>query len=96
MSEHYIITAAAIGVKRKDISKIMGISEAKISRIINGESALSGKEHEYAELFGKCLIRGITFLYSKNKILGAKPIEIMKTAQGLVEVKQFLEKSSQK
>ncbi len=97
-------SADLLGVKRKDLSEIIGISEATISRMYKGESVVSlgTKEGEAATQFVRIyrsldsLFGGKPALCSKwlkaaNSHLGGVPLDLTKNIQGLVDVARYLD-----
>ena len=97
-------SADLLGVERKDLSEIIGISEATISRMHKGESVVSlgTKEGEAATQFVRIyrsldsLFGGKPELCSKwlkaaNTHLGGVPLDLTKNIQGLVDVARYLD-----
>ncbi len=97
-------SADLLGVERKELSEIIGISEATISRMNSGESTVSldTKEGEVAVQFVRIyrsldsIFGGKPELCSKwlkatNTHLGGVPLELTKNIQGLVDVARYLD-----
>lgn len=97
-------SAELLKVGRKELSEIIGISEATISRMHNGESLLSlgTKEGETAAQFVRIyrsldsLFGGKPELCSKwlqapNSHLGGTPLRLTKNIQGLIDVARYLD-----
>lgn len=97
-------SADFLRIDRKDLSEIIGISEATISRMYKGESVVSlgTKAGETATHFVRIyrsldsLFRGkpdlcLKWLKATNSHLGGIPLELTKTIQGLVEVARYLD-----
>jgi transcriptional regulator with XRE-family HTH domain len=95
-------------VSQKELALIVGVSESTVSRIRSGSSALErskGKAFELAVLFVRLyvLLDSIvggdqkvarSWLINKNDFLRERPIELLKTARGLVGVVQYLDQRS--
>jgi uncharacterized protein (DUF2384 family) len=92
------------GFTGKDLSDIIGISEATATRLNQGKKRISPhtKEGEMAllllriyrslnSLVGNNHEKAKTWLNSKNNYFQKKPIEEMKTVQGLVSVINYLD-----
>lgn len=105
-----VLTKAAIrAAERLDISgrllaQVLGVSEAQISRLKNGEATLAdhGKPFELAALLVRAFrsLDAITggdegvaraWLIAPNTALGARPAERIVSAQGLVDVITYLD-----
>ena len=97
-------SASLLGVERKELSEIIGISEATLSRMHSGESvvSLNTKEGEAAMQFVRIyrsldsLFGGKPDLCSKwlkaaNSHLGGIPLDLAKNIQGLVDVARYLD-----
>ncbi len=92
------------GISGKELSKIIGISEATTTRINQGKKLLSpeSKEGEMALLLlrlyrslnaivGNNHTKAKAWLNSENNYFRAKPIERIRTVAGLVEVVNYLD-----
>jgi len=105
-----VLTKAVLNVAHfyelsgKDLSEIIGISEASISRLGQGKKLLSpdNKEGEMAillirvyrslnALLGNNHTKAKLWLHSDNHYLHQKPIELLKTIPGLVAVLNYLD-----
>jgi hypothetical protein len=97
--------AENLAVKSNELSAILGVSEASVSRIKNGNRPIGdgpGKEHELALLFLR-LYRGLdsivggntdlcrAWFRANNVHLGAAPADLVKTVQGLTHVVEYLD-----
>ncbi|WP_299378760.1 antitoxin Xre/MbcA/ParS toxin-binding domain-containing protein [uncultured Kiloniella sp.] len=105
-----VITKAVIragdqlGLKQKEISDILGLSEATISRMKKGEYFLSEekKDFEIAALSIR-LVRSLdaivggdpkartSWIRSHNAYLNQAPLELMKTITGLMDVINYVD-----
>ncbi len=98
-------TAERLEIKGVDLAKILGISSPSVSRMNRGGYLLSekSKEWEFALLFVR-IYRSLdaivgndetarTWLNSPNTGLGAKPIELLTTTEGIVRVSSYLDAS---
>ncbi len=97
-------SADLLGVSRKELSQIVGISEATLSRIYQGRSVISleTKEGEAASqlvriyrsldtLFGGKSELCSRWLKSSNDHLGGIPLNLTKNIQGLIHVAGYLD-----
>jgi transcriptional regulator with XRE-family HTH domain len=92
-------------VSQKELALIVGLSESSVSRIRNGSLALErskGKAFELAVLFVRLYVLldiivggdqkvARSWLSNKNDFLRERPIELLKSARGLVSVIQYLD-----
>ncbi len=97
--------ALYLSLSQKELSQIVGASPPQINRLFkNGSNCIapSSKEWECALLFLRALrslegilgedpIQAREWLYSHNHHLAAKPIELIKSIQGLNEVVIYLD-----
>jgi uncharacterized protein (DUF2384 family) len=96
--------AANLGIKSKELGKILGLSEATVSRLRAGQSRIepSQKAFELAALFARMYrsLDAITggddavsaqWLQNKNTALSARPLDLIQSVQGLVGVIQYLD-----
>jgi Protein of unknown function (DUF2384) len=109
-SDAALVTKAAIGaadklrINSKVLAGVIGVSEATISRMKNGNHALEagGKPFELAVLLVRlyrsldALIGGddmaaSAWLLNMNTALGAAPIELIQSVSGLMNVIQYLD-----
>ena len=93
-----------LGLKQKEISDILGLSEATISRMKKGEYFLSEekKDFEIAALLIR-LVRSLdaivggdpkartSWIRSHNAYLNQVPLELMKTITGLMDVINYVD-----
>ena len=107
-SESAIVAKAALraadrlDVTNKLLAKILGVSEATISRMRRGEYPLENKPFELAVMFVR-LYRSLdaviggddavakTWLRNKNSALKEAPIDLVQSVWGLTEVIQYLD-----
>jgi hypothetical protein len=95
--------AERLGLRSRQLSRVIGSSEASISRLQRGrELEPSSKEGELALLFVR-LFRGLdalvggddekarAWLAAPNRQFGVAPIERIMTVEGLVDVVQYLD-----
>lgn len=95
---------ARLGVSGKLLSDVLGISEAQVSRMRNGEADLSEntKAFELAALLVRvfrsldAIVGGDeaaakAWITSENTALGARPIDRMLSIQGLADVVTYLD-----
>lgn len=110
VSESAVVTKATIraaerlGVKNKVLARIIGVSEATISRMKQGDYPLepTQKPFELAVLFVR-LFRSLdamtggdekvasSWLVNENTALSGKPIDLVQTISGLGNVIQYLD-----
>jgi transcriptional regulator with XRE-family HTH domain len=95
-----------LGLSQAVLADILGVSAATASRLIAGTYALQParkREWEFALLFVR-LFRSLdaivgndrdarTWLRGENLALGGKPLELMRSAEGLVRVLHYLDAS---
>lgn len=94
--------ARELDLSQRDLARVLGVSEATVSRMKDGGFALEGKPLELA----LCLIRvfrsldaicgGETasrqgWMRHENRDLGGVPRALVQTATGLIEVMQYLD-----
>jgi uncharacterized protein (DUF2384 family) len=95
--------AFALDVSQKELSRILGLSEATVSRLFRGKVILdvTRKEGELALLFVR-LFRSLDALvgneskarawfHAPNAHLGGIPMERIRTVEGLVHVAEYLD-----
>lgn len=100
-----IRAADKLGVSQRILASVLGISEAAVSRMRNGEYTLdrsAGKAFELAAHFIR-LFRSLdaivggdedvarAWLRNENTVLRGKPIELIQRVQGLIHVIQYLD-----
>jgi hypothetical protein len=98
-----ISAAARLGVRSRQLAKIIGTSEASVSRLRSGRGLdPDGKEGELALLFLRlyrsldALVGGDdekakAWLHADNDHLGGVPADRIRTVEGLVDVIQYLD-----
>lgn len=100
------VTNAAdyLGLNKKDTAAVLGFSEATASRLWRREYVLSPerpKEWELATLFFR-LFRSLdsvvsdqdtasTWLFGFNTALGARPVDLILSTEGLIDVVRYLD-----
>lgn len=96
-------SAAALGLSQRELSRVLGVSEATVSRFANGRTlAADKKETEHALLLVRvfrsldALVGGSeaasrAWFASENMHLGGVPRERVQTTEGLVHVAQYLD-----
>jgi hypothetical protein len=96
--------ATHLGLSNAVLAKVLGISEASVSRLRGGSFApdADSKPFELAVLFVR-LFRGLdaivggdeeaarSWLHSDNLALRAKPLSLIQTIPGLVQVVQYVD-----
>lgn len=96
--------AANLAVRSNELSQILGVSEASVSRIKKGNRHIgdSGKEQELALLFLR-LYRSLDSILgdnlelcrkwfrARNAHLGGVPSDLIKTIQGFTHVVEYLD-----
>jgi hypothetical protein len=95
--------ATALGLNQRELGQVLGISEAKVSRL--GEATLldpKRKELELAKLFirlyrsldtlvGGDDVKSALWLHADNDYFGGVPAELVKTVEGLTSVVHYLD-----
>jgi uncharacterized protein (DUF2384 family) len=96
--------ARLMGLTQRDVAAALGLSEATTSRLFAGKYALSAeraKEWELALLLVR-LFRSLDALWgheasarlwlaSPNVALGGRPVDLLRTVEGLVRVVAYLD-----
>ncbi len=104
LSKAVVRAAGLLAMSQREVARTLGVSESTASRLFAGKFLLSSeraKEWEFALLFVR-LFRSLdalwghdatarTWLRSENLGLGARPIELMASVEGLVRVVAFLD-----
>lgn len=92
-----------LGLTQGTLADVAGISKSQMSRVAKGESPITGKNRELAEylirvfrsldaMTGGDEILGKQWMSSRNTDLGgARPIELIENAAGLVDVMNYLD-----
>ncbi|MFT4173536.1 MAG: DUF2384 domain-containing protein [Rhodocyclaceae bacterium] len=105
LSKAVVRAAEALALTHGRLASILGVSPATASRLVNGryELAEGRKEWEFAILLVR-LFRSLdsivgneaaarAWLQGENLGLGARPVELMLSTEGLVRVVQYLDAS---
>jgi antitoxin Xre/MbcA/ParS-like protein len=94
--------AAQLKIPNRVLARIIGLSEASVSRAAQGAFRLEGKPLELALLFVR-LFRSLDaivggdaataagWIRSDNVALGAKPIDLIQQVSGLIDVISYLD-----
>lgn len=97
--------AERLGVSRSLLAKVLGVSPATITRLYDGGYRLGAgrKEWEFALLFVRAFrsldsivgdeATARQWLNSENRGLNGRPIELIRTTEGLVRVVHYLDAS---
>lgn len=109
LAEDAVVTKAVLraaehlGVSQRDLARILGISEATVSRLSSGRVALDvdRKEGELALLFVRVFrsldalvgdpAKARSWFHAKNTHLGGVPADRARTVEGLVHVAEYLD-----
>jgi uncharacterized protein (DUF2384 family) len=106
LTKAVVRAAGLLGLTQVALADVLGISGATASRLVGGSYALQPKrkrEWEFALLFVR-LYRSLdaivgnerdaqTWLRNDNLALGQRPIELIRSAEGLVRVLHYLDAS---
>jgi uncharacterized protein (DUF2384 family) len=104
LSKAVVNAARELGTSQAVIADILGVSEATASRLFSGNYQLNPArkyEWEFALLFVR-IYRSLVaivgagesarmWLHGENMGLAGKPIELIRTAQGLIRVLEYLD-----
>lgn len=102
LSKAVVRVAETLGLTQKQLGRIVGMSEASASRLVNGNYRLSTdrpKEWELALLFVR-MFRSLDAIWghearrwmqTPNTALGAAPIELATQITGLVRIVDYLD-----
>jgi transcriptional regulator with XRE-family HTH domain len=104
LTKAVVRAAGFLRISQASLADILGVSGATASRLVGGSYALQPtrkREWEFALLFVR-LYRSLdaivghdrdaqTWLRNTNLALGAKPLELMRSAEGLVRVLHYLD-----
>lgn len=98
--------AGFLGISQAIVASVLGISTASVSRMASGGYVLDAhrKEWEFAVLFVR-LFRSLDailgheeqarlWLTHDNLALGGKPLELIRTTEGIVRVVHYLDATS--
>jgi predicted transcriptional regulator len=94
--------AEALAVSQKDLARILGVSEATVSRFSSGKVIdVDRKEGELALLFVRVFrsldalvgdeAKARAWFHAKNQHLGGAPADRVRTVEGLVHVAEYLD-----
>lgn len=106
LTKAVVRAAGFLGISQATLADVLGVSPATASRLVGGTYALQParrREWEFALLFVR-LFRSLdalvgndedarTWLRNENRALGAKPVELIRSAEGLVRVLHYLDAS---
>src|SRR5262245_42920152 len=106
LTKAVVRAAGLLGISQAALADVLGVSAATASRLIGGRYALQPvrrREWEFALLFVR-LYRSLdaivgnerdaqTWLRNPNLALGAKPADLIRSAEGLVRVLHYLDAS---
>lgn len=106
LSKAVVRAAQFLGLSQATLAEVLGVSGATVSRLVAGGYQLQParrREWEFALLFVR-LYRSLlalvgndgdarTWLRSGNQGLGAQPLELIRSAEGLVRVLHYLDAS---
>lgn len=106
LSKAVVSAANHLGLTQSVLADVLGVSESSVSRLYTSQYQFSQKrkrEWEFALLFVR-LFRSLdeilghdsqahTWLRGPNLALAGRPIDLIRTAQGLVSVVQYLDAS---
>ena len=104
VSKAVLRSAERLGISNRLLGRIVGLSEASVSRMARGQYALvaGGKSYELSLLFIR-LFRSLdttvggdegtarAWLQNENHALGGKPIALIETVWGLTNVLAYLD-----
>ena len=104
LTKAVVRAAGLLGLSQAVLADVLGVSAATASRLVGGRYSLTParrREWEFALLFVR-LYRSLdaivgsdraaqTWLRGDNHALGARPLDLMRTAEGLVRVLQYLD-----
>src|ERR1700729_2508348 len=94
--------AEALGISQKELSRILGVSEATVSRLSSGNVLdVERKEGELALLFVRIFrsldalvgseAKARAWFHAKNDHLGGVPAHRVRSVEGLVHVAEYLD-----
>lgn len=104
LSKAVVRAADLLGLNQVSLAEILGVSEATASRLRSGAYKIQParkREWEFAQLFVR-LFRSLdailghgeeahTWLRGRNLALDARPIELIRSAEGLIRVLHYLD-----
>jgi transcriptional regulator with XRE-family HTH domain len=106
LTKAVVRAAALLGLTQSALADVLGMSPATASRLVGGTYMLQParkREWEFALLFVR-LYRSLdaivgnerdlqTWLRNENLALGQRPLDLIRSAEGLVRVLQYLDAS---
>ncbi|HUG73241.1 MAG TPA: antitoxin Xre/MbcA/ParS toxin-binding domain-containing protein [Steroidobacteraceae bacterium] len=106
MSKAVVRAAGFLGLSQAALAEVLGVSGATVSRLVGGRYQLQParrREWEFGLLFVR-LYRSLgalvgndadarIWLRNENLALGARPLELIRGAEGLVRVLHYLDAS---
>ncbi|HTQ37039.1 MAG TPA: antitoxin Xre/MbcA/ParS toxin-binding domain-containing protein [Steroidobacteraceae bacterium] len=106
LTKAVVRAATALGLSQAVLAEVLGVSPATTSRLFAGSHALDParrREWEFALLFVR-LFRSLdaivgndrdarTWLRGANQALGGRPLDLLRSAEGLVRVLHYLDAS---
>jgi len=106
VSKAVVRAAGFLGLSQAALAEVLGVSGATVSRLVGGRDLLQParrREWEFALLFVR-LYRSLgalvgndadarTWLRNDNLALGARPVELIRGAEGMVRVLHYLDAS---
>jgi len=106
LTKAVVRAAGLLALSQAALADVLGVSGATVSRLVAGNYALQParkREWEFALLFVR-LYRSLdaivgnerdaqTWLRNENLALGARPLELIRSAEGLVRVLHYLDAS---
>ena len=106
LTKSVVRAAALLGLTQSALADVLGMSPATASRLVGGSYLLQPtrkREWEFALLFVR-LYRSLdaivgnerdvqTWLRNENHALGQRPLDLIRSAEGLVRVLQYLDAS---
>jgi transcriptional regulator with XRE-family HTH domain len=106
LTKAVVRAAGFLGISQAALADVLGVSPATASRLVSGAYTLQParrREWEFALLFVR-LFRSLdavvgndqdaqTWLRNENRALGARPLELIRSAEGLVRVLNYLDAS---
>lgn len=104
MSKAVMRAADLLGLSQGTLAAILGVSDSTASRLANGTYQLhpgKKREWEFALLFLR-IFRSLdailghdsqahTWLHDNNRALAGRPVELLKSAEGMVRVLHYLD-----
>lgn len=104
LTKAVVRAAKLLGVNQTTVAQALGVSTSTASRMFGGQYELdpSKKEWELASLFvrvfrsldsivGGSETHARAWVSGENQVLGARPIDLLVTAEGLVRVVHYLD-----